>query len=124
MGAVSVFFDTYALFEVLKKNPEYSRFVNDVAVITTRLNLMELYYGLLTKHGEEVAESAYSGFLPHVVDIDDDTIKEAMKFKASARTRALSYVDCVGYALARRLNIKFLTGDRQFKEMPNVQWVK
>lgn len=124
MGAVSLFFDTYALFEVLKKNPAYRPYVTDVAVVTTRLNLMELYYGLLIRYGETTAESAYAGFMQNVVDVDDETIKEAMRFKASAKRQGLSYVDCVGYALARRLNIRFLTGDKQFEQLQNVEWVR
>jgi predicted nucleic acid-binding protein len=33
-------------------------------------------------------------------------------------------VDCISYALANRLGIKFLTGDMQFEGLPNVEFVK
>ena len=32
--------------------------------------------------------------------------------------------DCVGYVVAKRVGVKFLTGDREFKDMPNVEFVK
>ena len=41
------FLDTYALFELFKGSENYNRFQNDVAIITTPLNLMEFYYILL-----------------------------------------------------------------------------
>ena len=41
------FLDTYALYELFVGNAEYKRFEKGVAVITTRLNLMEFYYTLL-----------------------------------------------------------------------------
>jgi len=36
----------------------------------------------------------------------------------------LSYVDCIGYILAKELKVGFLTGDREFEGMDNVEFVK
>lgn len=36
----------------------------------------------------------------------------------------LSIADCVGYVTAQRLGVKFLTGDKAFKGMKNVGWVR
>ena len=33
-------------------------------------------------------------------------------------------VDCIGYMTAKRLGVKFLTGDREFEGMDNVEFVK
>ena len=38
--------------------------------------------------------------------------------------RKLSIPDAIGYTVARRLNIKFLTGDKDFEGMENVEFVK
>ena len=118
------FFDTYALYEVIKGNNDYKRFTSGCAIITTRLNLMELYYGLLLKHGENTAERYYDVFKEYVVDIDDDTIKQAMQLKKQHKEKNLSYVDCIGYTISIKRNIKFLTGDKEFKNLPNVEYIK
>ena len=38
--------------------------------------------------------------------------------------RKPSYIDCIGYMVAKRLNIKFLTGDKDFEDLDNVKFVK
>ena len=73
---------------------------------------------------QEKAEKYYNYLVKFVVDFDDETIKEAMKFRAENKSRNLSYIDCIGYIIAIRNNIKFLTGDEQFKNFPNVEFAK
>ncbi|MFH0859860.1 MAG: PIN domain-containing protein [Candidatus Altiarchaeota archaeon] len=124
MEIESFFFDTYALYEIAAGNRAYEVYASGVAAVTTRLNLMELYYGLLAAHGKKAAERYYDAFIGYAVDIGDDTIKRAMEFKLANKSRNLSYVDCIGYTLARQRNIRFLTGDREFKDMPGVEHVK
>lgn len=123
MGTVSLFFDTYAFFEIFRDNPTYRRFWGTLSVVTTRLNLMELYYGLLKHYDTKTADFVYNYLLRAVVETDDATIKEAMQFRLQNRKKKLSYVDCIGYIVALRHSIKFLTGDRQFKGLPNVEFV-
>ncbi|MFH0863397.1 MAG: PIN domain-containing protein [Candidatus Altiarchaeota archaeon] len=118
------FFDTYALYEIAKGNKDYDRFKSGIAVITTHLNLMELYYGLLLRHDEKTAERYYDVFKGYVVEITDDIIKQAMKLKKQHKEKNLSYVDCIGYTISLQRNIKFLTGDKEFKNLPNVEYVK
>jgi hypothetical protein len=36
----------------------------------------------------------------------------------------LSYVDALGYVIATKMKIKFLTGDNAFEGMENVEYVK
>ena len=36
----------------------------------------------------------------------------------------LSYADCIGYVIARREGMKFLTGDAAFKRLENVEFVR
>ncbi len=125
MGTIeTLFFDTYAFVEILLQNPNYGAYIKEIAVVTTKLNLMELYYGLFLKHGKEVAEEWYNYFLPFVIEIDDAIIKMACELKASLKKRKLSYVDCIGYIVAQKCGIKFLTGDRQFEDLKNVEFVR
>ncbi len=127
MEIKTYFFDTYALYELIRKNPAYARFT-DASIVTGRLNVMELYYGLLIEHNEETAERYYAFFSSSSIDASDTLIKQAMKFKAVVRTKNtksnLSYIDAIGYAAALQLGIKFLTGDKEFAHLDNVEFVK
>jgi len=124
MGELSIyFFDTYAFFESLEGNVNYRPY-KSTGIVTSRMNLMELHYGLLLQHGKEFADRVYEDFVDYTVEIDDETIKEATVFKLLHKGCGLSYIDCLGYVMAKRLNFKFLTGDRQFEDMENVEFVK
>jgi len=116
------FFDTYALFEILKANPAYQRFA-DEPIITTSLNLAELYYGLL-KQDKSKADALFSSINPDLLEITPDIAKTAMKFRYTHKKAKLSMVDCIGYALARHHNIPFLTGDQGFSKIEHVEYVK
>lgn len=120
----SFFLDTYAMFEIAKGNPKYIPYTTGVQIATTQLQLMELYYTLLRVFGKECAERYYHLFQPYAILLEDDIIKEAMKFKLFHKNRNLSYVDCVGYMIAIVKKVYFLTGDRQFEDLPNVEYVK
>ncbi|PIO08967.1 PIN domain nuclease [Candidatus Woesearchaeota archaeon CG08_land_8_20_14_0_20_43_7] len=117
------FFDTYALIEVIIGNPAYERFSNYVA-ITSRFNLIEFYYSLLNQYDEEVAQIFYKKFKGCVREIDDEVIFKAMALKIKNKKRHLSYVDCIGYVYAQQNKIPFLTGDKEFKDMKGVEFVK
>ncbi len=119
------FFDTYALFEIFFGNENYLKYL-DSEVVTTRLNLMEIYYHLLRDYGEQVAEKYYDETIGYSIEFTDKDIKEAMKFrlKLKKKKKSLSYVDALGYVIAKRMSIRFLTGDNAFEDVPNVEYVK
>ncbi len=120
----SYFFDTYAFFELINGNLNYNKYQRDVGIITTKLNLMELHYGLLKVGGEEMAEHFLDSFSKFCVEIDDEIIKEANKFRFINKSKKLSYIDCVGYIISKKFNVKFLTGDKEFENLENVEFVK
>ncbi|MBI2137173.1 PIN domain-containing protein [Candidatus Woesearchaeota archaeon] len=126
--AINYFFDTYALHEIEEGNDNYRTYAEDVGIVTTKLNLMELYYSYYVEKGLEAAEKSFSDFRDFCIDIEDATIKEAVilraRFKSANRKNNVSYVDCLGYVLAGKLKIKFLTGDREFEGLENVEFVK
>lgn len=121
---VAYFFDTYAFCELFKGNPNYEPYSKDISIATTILNLMELHYGMLLESSREYADVMYDKLKKFCVEIDDEIIKNANVLKAQHRKQNLSYVDCIGYAIAKSKNIKFLTGDKQFADMDNVEYVK
>ena len=47
-----------------------------------------------------------------------------MKIRRENRKKNLSYADCLGYAFALENNRLFLTGDKEFKDMKGVEFVR
>ncbi|MBI2971556.1 MAG: PIN domain-containing protein [Candidatus Aenigmarchaeota archaeon] len=117
------YFDTYAFIEVLRGNPRYGRF-KTTEIATTKLNLMEVYYWLLNNFGKQTADSFYDETVQYAIEVHDEVIKEAMVFRMGNKAKGLSYVDCIGYVLAKANGLRFLTGDIQFKGMDNVEFVQ
>lgn len=118
------FFDTYAFYELIEGNQNYKKYEKGISIITTKLNLMELHYGLLRVYGKIIAEKYFETFSKFCIEINDEIIKEANEFKLLHKKRKLSYIDCIGYILANKHKVRFLTGDNQFQDLPNVEFVK
>ena len=85
---------------------------------------MELYYEVLIKYNKEIAEKTYNELLKYWVEYDDEIIKQACRFRFAFKHKKMSYMDCMGYVLSQNLNIKFLTGDKQFEGLDGVEFVK
>ena len=118
------FFDTYAILETLRSSPKYRPYLAASAV-TTKLSLFELYCGLrrVGKTRQE-ALATVKEWAACAVDYDVGVIRDAAEMWLEQRGRDISMTDCIGYVIARRLGIRFLTGDAQFRDMPNVEFVK
>lgn len=119
------FFDTYALIEYLRGEPGYRDKIEGGG-ITCILNLMELYYKTLVEHGEELAEKVYLAFRVFTIEFDDDDVRNAMKLRLRLRNKGikLSYADAMGYYLSLKHQVRFLTGDRAFRELDNVEFLQ
>ena len=117
------FFDTYAIIEIIKQNMNYEEYKSE-DIIMSILNLGELYYALLKDFDPIVADYWAGKLKPVSLSIDHDVIIKAMKFRFNNKAKKFSFIDCVGYILAKELGLVFLTGDEQFKGFPNVEFVK
>ena len=117
------FFDTYAVIELIEGNPEYAPYQEQVATLTI-FNLAEVYWVVLSRLSKSAADLVFGEYRTAVVDIDDETLKTAIEFRRTYKKRNLSYADCVGYMYARRHGMVFLTGDKEFEDLPNVEFVK
>ena len=124
MTEVKIFLaDTYALIELLGGNPNYKSYLNHI-LITTKFNLVELYYHFLHDYNKQTADKYLNLYSKFIIPITYGCIRAGMEFKLEHKKVKVSYVDCVGYALAMELGIKFLTGDRKFEDKENVEFVK
>ena len=120
---IEYFFDTYAVIEIIAGNPSYNNFLHKIPTITI-FNLSEIYYIVLNRLGEEKANETYEEYFPCVVEIPDDVLKDAMKFKKENKKKDMSYTDCIGYIYALNNKMKFLTGDKEFQGLKNVEFVR
>lgn len=123
-GSDVLFFDTYALYAIVRGSSNYVPHVKGSRIATTYMNLYELYHMMLQEGNEEGAERSFQFLLPSGFAPESDTIKNAARFRIAHAKRKLSYIDCLGYAVAQDLKIPFLTGDEGFKGLPNVKFVK
>ncbi len=120
---IEYFFDSYAVIEILEKNPSYEKYKNKDLTITI-FNLAEIYLSCLDNFNEIELNEIYNEYKSAVVEIDDGTLKEAVKFRKSHKKQNISYADSVGYIYAKRHGMKFLTGDKEFRDLENVEFVK
>jgi len=117
------FFDSYAIIEIISGNENYKKYTNSI-ILTTRLNLFEVFYVLLRDFGEKKANLFLDEYYEFIVTFGKETIKKAAEFRLQHKKRDLSMTDCIGYILAKEWSIKFLTGDKEFKDMDNVEFIK
>ncbi len=121
------FGDTYALIELLKGNPNYEAYSRS-DLVTTEFNILELTYALFRDFGRDEAANVVNVMRVkiEVVPTEDSDYLNASDFRLSANRRGkkFSLVDALGYSYSRKLGIKFLTGDREFSRMENVEYAK
>lgn len=115
------FFDTYAVLEVIKGSANYRPYFN-CGVILTKLNLFEVCHAFIRIGEREKALFYMKQYEQFVVDFDENDILMAAVLKS--QNRNLSMTDCIGYIVSVKSKSKFLTGDKEFSNMPNVEFVK
>ena len=117
------FFDTYTLWELIKKNPRYEPFSQE-SIICTIFNVYEFYVTLRKDFNEEIAKRYVLLLEDCLVETTIKNIIDAVEMKKQFNKQDISFIDCLGYIKAKELKIKFLTGDKEFEMMENVEFVK
>lgn len=120
---MNFFFDSYAIIEIIKNNDNYNNFKN-LIMFTTSINIAEVYYSLLNNAKEELATELVNSLNVQLLNINKEQGIKAAKLKFKYKKEKLSYTDCIGYIIAKELNMKFLTGDEKFRNKENVEFVK
>lgn len=124
-----VFYDSYAVLAYISGEKAFARYFDGQSSggVLTKLNLMEIYFRAAKLHGHEAAREVIDRFSRYLVDFDIDDIAGSMKLREElmkTRRMNISYVDALGYYLAKKMRIPFLTGDRQFADLAGVKFVK
>lgn len=117
------FLDTNAMIEIERGNRAYRPYLSR-AHATSVLHLYEMAYAVHRDRGEERARRAVSDFRPFCVGVEDEDMIAASAFRLSQRRRRYSYADALGYQMAVRRGMRFLTGDRAFKGLKRVEFVR
>ncbi len=115
------FFDTYAFIEIIRGNEKYKLYSN-ANIITTIFNLAELNYNLKKEMTKEKADKYTKDYFDFIVEISFEDLKEAMDLKI--KNKDFSIPDVIGYVIAKKHKVKFLTGDEGFRNFDNVEFVK
>ena len=116
------FFDCYAIIEIIGGSQNYLPYLESFPIINN-FTFAELCYNLV-KDNEKKAEFYIEKYKKYIVSIEPEWIEEAMKFRLKWKDRKVSVPDCIGYVMAKKMGIKFLTGDKEFEKMENVEFVK
>ncbi len=119
------FYDSYAVLAYLSDHPKYRNYFEENDGVLTKLNLLEIYYRMLEVHGAKSASSVVKTFSKYVVDFGVQEIEGAMKLRLKLKKSGfdVSYADALGYYIALKSNMMFLTGDKWFKRLKNVEFV-
>lgn len=120
---MNYFSDTYAIIALAEGTLSYNKF-QGIKIITSVLNIGEIYQTILRKHGKDTADNWFKKINFELLEITPEVIVDAIYFRHINRKKDLSLVDAAGYILSIKHNLKFLTGDRQFENMPDVEFVK
>ena len=121
---MTYFFDSYAIIEMDNGiNPSYQRF-QEFEIVTGILNIGEIYQIILRKDGKNLADEWFRNSNFKLLEITPDIIVKSIYFRHINKKKDLSLTDCVGYLLSLQHKLKFLTGDKQFEHMQNVEFVK
>jgi hypothetical protein len=118
------FFDTYALYQIGKGINSYLPFVKHAQPKTTLMNLYEMYYIFCKEGQERIAEQFFERLLPHCIEILPEDVKNAAIFRLKHIKHDFSYIDALGYCIALRKGLLFLTGDDAFKNFEQVTFIK
>jgi len=120
---MNYYFDTYAIIEIIKDSLAYQKF-KETTIITGALNIAETHYFLIEFADENEADKMIEGLNLVLLEPNKDTAIQASKFRFKNKKLKMSYADCLGYTLAQKNDLIFVTGDDAFKDFNGVEFIK
>ncbi|MGK0232597.1 MAG: putative nucleic acid-binding protein [Patescibacteria group bacterium] len=93
-------------------------------MITTSVNISEVFYALRKIEDYRTANYIVNQLSVSCLEVTPEVAIKAAELKKEYKKQKLSYINCIGYILAQEHKLKFLTGDKEFKDFPNVEFVK
>ncbi len=114
--------DTYALVEINNGNPKFANLLSEDAVITDA-TIAEFYGYLYRKYDLKTADYWHRRLSFFCRPVSRGILIKAVVFRTDNSKLNLSFFDCVGYIFAVENGMKFVTGDREFKGKPHVEFL-
>lgn len=87
------------------------------------MNILELVSYLVRAGHRDRVREVVRALQPNEADADLDDLLAAVAFRHQHTGKRISYVDALGYVLASKNGLLFLTGDKAFKGLDNVEFV-
>jgi predicted nucleic acid-binding protein len=120
---VRFFYDSYSVLAYLSDSPGYAIYFEKNTGFLTRLNLMEICYAILRRHGPKAAHQVLEAYSTYEIEFSLSDVESAMKLRHELRSLELSYTDALGYYISKKEGLRFLTGDKAFKGLPDVEYL-
>ena len=108
--------------ELLERGTAFIPQIN-LWVFCLRFYKIEVCWWALTRYDKNLSDILLKS-LSNASQISDDVIESALVFRNQHKKRNISFADAIGYSFARKNNLLFLTGDKEFKDLPGVKFVK
>lgn len=120
------FYDSYAVLAYTSGRQAYRKYFEEQDGFLTKLNLLEIFYRTLEKYDFRAASDILQSFSKYLIDFESEDISGSMKLRLKLKRKGhdASYADALGYFLSRKLGIKFLTGDRAFRDLTGVEFLE
>lgn len=115
--------DTYALIEIKLGNPKFE-YLSRSSFVVTDITLAEFYSVILREEGEKTADYWFKKIEPNSFSVDKEILIEAVKFRQKNKKTGISFFDAVGYIFALNKGYVFVTGDKEFEGVNNVEFKK
>lgn len=115
-SVVKAFLDTYAMVDLLEGRDRFRPYLKDC--VTNHFNLLEMHVQGCRVRDESIADVAFSRMRSAAIPIEADDVLAASRIKRMVK--GASYADALGYAMAQRRKIPFITGDKAFRGLPGV----
>ncbi len=122
----SFFADSYAIIEILKGNENYRPY-QAATLVATEFNICEVAFAVCRDYPDKthtIMERVRKMLVLKQTTDEGYCSGAAMRRVTTSAGRKLSTIDCVGYSVARRFQIPFLTGDREFEDIDDVEYVR
>ena len=123
MDEIKRFLDTYALVEIKRGNPKFDYLLGSSFVISD-ITLAEFYSVILREEGEKTADYWFKKLEYSSLPVSKEILVEAIKFRQKYKKTGISFFDAVGYVFALKKSYKFVTGDKEFEKLDNVDFKK
>src|SRR5438552_1045404 len=114
------FFDASAIIRALESDEAFAPYADDT-VITERGHIYDFARHVLKTRNAKVARVALAQLRCERIEPEDEDLITAAKLRQGRPD--LSGQDALGYVLARREGLTFLTTDRAFRGMAGVEVV-